>query len=166
MTDKNERALWGHGVCQFAGTEPSDIFMYIGKNVNGKWHTKEILLHKKFLKDRNQIISFVILLYHMKNQWEWSYLYTWNFQIIESWISSFPYTKCIAMTHFSPWFEFIKHIDGCVRPSQWAPPTLYCDQSNSLVNPFAAHLCNLRVFSFGSQIISSTSTYSLWHNAF
>ena len=34
----------------------------------------------------------------------------------QSWISSFPYTKCIAMTHFSPWFEFIRHIDGCVRP--------------------------------------------------
>ena len=36
MTDINERALQGHEVCQFAGTESPDIFMYIGKNVNGK----------------------------------------------------------------------------------------------------------------------------------
>lgn len=42
----------------------------------------------------------------------------------QSWISSFPYTKCIAITHFSPWFEFIRHFDGCVRPSQWVP--VYC----------------------------------------
>ena len=48
---------------------------------------------KFFLKDRNQIISFVILLYHMKNQWEWSYLYTQTFQIIESILLDTKYLK-------------------------------------------------------------------------